>query len=328
MLKWLAGLFLLLMTLKPAATVSFRFPQGTDQEAVHEMQQAFADAMTMARFVAITTIPCEENFLRYFTPADFLFVQRVFRTIANIPFNQQFEPRTVGQYLQMLDAYGWLNPKFEQLSIAVGDNPDAGPPSYSRYKKCSDGGLAGVMLYDPRRYGRRGLMSLCPQTFETFYSLRDIEQPPAWALDENGNPEEGFSCSNMLDRDTDYMLSPGAILLHELIHWPYLLQDIPGYSTLIRQYPRNDWSTIWDFTGPSPTDGYGPFNAMAVRNLPVSPATGTSQAIQNADNFVWYAVSKYWSWRCGRQFKRSASPEDGELRGFLARDNDVDGVLP
>ncbi|OCT54409.1 hypothetical protein CLCR_00976 [Cladophialophora carrionii] len=165
MLKWFAGLFFLAMTLKPAATADtsriFRFPQGTDQEAEHEMRQALADAMTLARFVAITTIPCEESFLRYFTPADFLLVQRVFRTIANIPVNQQFDPRNVGQILQTLAVYGPLNPKFNQLSIALGDNPDVGPPDpstegYRNTRKRSDGIYAGLMLYDPPRYGRGG----------------------------------------------------------------------------------------------------------------------------------------------------------------------------
>jgi hypothetical protein len=39
---------------------NFKFPLNTGQQAKDEMNLALKDAMTLARFVAITSIPCNE----------------------------------------------------------------------------------------------------------------------------------------------------------------------------------------------------------------------------------------------------------------------------
>ncbi|KAJ9605233.1 hypothetical protein H2200_010623 [Cladophialophora chaetospira] len=216
-----------------------------------------------------------------------------------------------------MDRDASLNPKFDKLSIALNDNPDQEPDP--NRETCSGGMLAGYVTYDPTKYQDQGLVSICPHTLQTFYSLHDIMYPPEWALDENGNPEEGFGCDGLLGRDTDYMLSPGGMLLHEFMHWPYLFQDIPDYSTLIRKYPKRGFSMISDYKGRTasdPEDGYGPFYAMALPKK-ISSSTGRSKAIQNADNYVWYALTKFWTFRCSRRFGPAISQEDANLRGFF-----------
>ncbi|EXJ59978.1 hypothetical protein A1O7_04126 [Cladophialophora yegresii CBS 114405] len=249
--------------------------------------------MTLARLVAITSVPCDAGFLRYFQPQDYLFVQRVFRTIANIPFGQQFDPRNIGGLLTSMDKEAILNPKFEDLSISLGDHPDV--REEDRGRGCKDGKLGAQTTYLPSMYGNRALMALCQPSFEFYYSLQDIEHPPEWALTApGGKPEGGFSCDGLLDRDSSYMLSPGSVILHELMHWPYLLQDIPDYARLA-QPTTGDYSKILDFAGPNPSDGYGPFNSAKIRDLTANPVTGSSQAIRNADSYVWYAMDKYWS---------------------------------
>jgi len=39
-----------------------------------------------------------------------------------------------------------------------------------------------------------------------------------------------------------------------------------------------------------------------------------AETIQNADNFVWYAQSKYWSWICQKTFGAAVDPSDDEKR--------------
>jgi hypothetical protein len=159
-----------------------------------------------------------KGFLRYFQPQDYLFVQRVFRTVANIPFGQQFDPSNIAELLTSMDEEAKLNPKFEDLSISLGDHPEV--REEDRGRSCKDGKLGAQTTYLPSIYGNRALMAICQPSFEFYYSLQDIEHPPEWALTApGGKPESGFSCDGLLDRDSSYMLSPGSVILHELMHW-------------------------------------------------------------------------------------------------------------
>lgn len=117
---------------------------------------------------------------------------------------------------------------------------------------------------------------------------------------------------------------------------PYLLQDIPDYAK-ITQPTTGGYSKILDFAGPTPPDGYGmfrhlsepnnlqllanehdhegPFNSARIKNLPVNAVTGKSQAVRNADSYVWYAMNKYWSygssskaWLSGQQCTLTSVP--------------------
>jgi hypothetical protein len=293
--------------------IVFKFPPSATQQQRDEIDLAVKDALTLARLVAIASVPCEEvtrppptfilsqtstthlsqSFLRYFQPQDYLFVQRMFRTVANIPLDRQFDPFNVAEYLASMAKNAQIHPKFAELTISLGNHPDV--RDRDRGRSCNDGKLGAQTTYLPAQYGDRALMAICRPSLEFYYALQDIEHPPSWALTApGGKPEEGFGCDGLLDRDTSYMLSPGAVILHELMHWPCLLQDIPGYASLA-QRTTHGYSKILDFPGPSPPDGYGPFNSAVIRNLPISAFTGSSQAIRNADNFVWYAVDKYWS---------------------------------
>ena len=117
-----------------------------------------------------------------------------------------------------MDKDAGLNPKFDGLSISLGDHPDV--REEDRGRSCKDGGLGAQTTYLPTVYGNRALMAICFPSFEFYYSLKDIENPPTWALTAPGGaPEAGFSCNGLLGRDTSYMLSPGSVILHELMHW-------------------------------------------------------------------------------------------------------------
>jgi hypothetical protein len=125
----------------------------------------------------------------------------------------------IGQILSAMDAEAWLNPKFDRLSISLDDNPNRIPPVSDSHITCKDDLHLGIMEYNPAAYGDQGLLTICHQNLEQLYSLHDIENPPHWALDGHGIPEDGFGCDKLMGRDTQYMESPGAVLFHELLHW-------------------------------------------------------------------------------------------------------------
>ena len=184
----------------------------------------------------------------------------MFRTIANLDLYKDFTAEDMAQVTSTLesDTPESLPERFSQLSIALDDNPNLIRAPDDTSMKCADRStLGGYMRYLPRIYGNWGVMSMCRQTFDGRWSLPDIETPPAWALDSNGQPEAGFGCKGLLGRDTSYMASPGAFLLHELFHWPYLFEDVPEYSTLVPEFKSQGFSKVLDFAGPDPPNGYG-----------------------------------------------------------------------
>lgn len=161
--------------------------------------------------------------------------------------------------------------------------------------------------------GNKGYMSVCDEAFK-YSTLYDIEHPLRWAQDANRRAEPGLGCDGLLDYDNDYMMSTGGAMLHEMLHWPYLLQDVPNYNTVIEPAAPDGQKKLVDYSGPDPLSGYGPFNALQIRNLLPSQQTSTFQSAQNPDNYVYYALSKYWSFTCGRAFGPPVSKEDNSRR--------------
>lgn len=288
------------------------------QQPGQKLQQAFRDAVMLARVAAATFDPCEELFLRYFTAEEADFVKQAFRTLANIAPDQVIAEQSIRALLSGSRAVGNLQPRFANLDIALGDHPDV--PEVD--KLCGRVLESGFML-DAYTYldvdefdmsdgaSEMNMISLCEEVFE-FPSLPEIEDPPnqPWARDAWGKPLPGFTCNGLGDTDSDWMASPGATLLHELMHWSYLLKDTPGFSDLIDK-DEAGLPQVRDFSQPQshPPDGMGAFHARLLKDF------GPYVAIQNADNYRWYALSKYWSWKCKRGFGPARSDEDVYKRG-------------
>ncbi|KIW65491.1 hypothetical protein PV04_07748 [Phialophora macrospora] len=95
----------------------------------------------------------------------------------------------------------------------------------------------------------------------------------------------------------------GAIILHQLMLWAYLFEDVPDYIFYIN-VDANLKQRIGDFPRPNPPNGYGPYNARLLKEL--SYATyGQYATLNSADNFMWYALTKWWSYKCATQFGQS-----------------------
>ncbi len=93
----------------------------------------------------------------------------------------------------------------------------------------------------------------------------------------------------------------GATILHELMHFPKLFVDVKDYHAYIPSGDSGDY-TISDleFDQDGKTyKAYGPYATTLLSKRGIDPTMGTSQAIKNADSYVWYAISRYWHWKCG-----------------------------
>ena len=126
----------------------------------------------------------------------------------------------------------------------------------------------------------------------------------------------GFGCKNLGDIDTYWMWSTEAVTLHEIFHFPGLFEDVPDYAarmpiavelegTIPAAGPIDH--SVSDWFGKDPPGGYGAYNAKRLNEVqPIDKDQDMLQweAIYNADNDVWYAVSSFYSKECGRDFKK------------------------
>ncbi|OAG44434.1 hypothetical protein AYO21_01430 [Fonsecaea monophora] len=264
----------------------------TPEQRQNDLHWGFHEALMLARLVAVTFNPCEPVYLRYFKPEEAVFVRNAFYTIANIPLDgPPPDPTDINQFISGF-GQNQVNPKFDLLTISINDNSAIG-----RYDPmCSV--MPGFQAYFEQRIdelGPPGFMSLCDYAF-SHPSLADIENPPAWARDPTGAPE------------------PGGIMLHELFHWTYLFEDIPQFEHFIA-LDEELIRVIDDWKGPFPPDGYGPFHAMLVNTLPMQPLVAFPST-NNADNYVYYALSKWWSFKCQRAFGPAVDEDDGYRRDY------------
>jgi hypothetical protein len=88
-----------------------------------------------------------------------------------------------------------------------------------------------------------------------------------------------------------------------------MLQDTPQWADFIN-FDRNGLRAIADFKGIDPPDGYGPYNAKRLKDRALSEpgVNWFYPTLNNADNYMWYALSKWWGFACGKQFGPQLAP--------------------
>ena len=146
--------------------------------------------------------------------------------------------------------------------------------------------------------GNQALISICPVSFR-FPSLGQILDPS----------KAGPGCAGLGPVDSGWMTSLGGHILHELIRWRFLVYDgplfdetivehegVPDGENIISDYDSEESSEI------EPPNGYGPYNTRQRREHK------NNDAVNNVDNYRWYAQSMYWKWKCGRSF--GPAPDD------------------
>lgn len=111
------------------------------------------------------------------------------------------------------------------------------------------------------------------------------------------------SCDDLGNVDSDEMNTLGGTILHELLHVPAFISRLPHHEKLLHWGNSQDKTSISDYEQPDdvtspPDDGYGPTGAEDLRMF-----QGRYVCRSNADNYVFYALSRYWSKKCGKAFK-------------------------
>ncbi|KIW76207.1 hypothetical protein Z517_10953 [Fonsecaea pedrosoi CBS 271.37] len=253
---------------------------------IQRVVQAFEDVVLLARVATATFGPCEEIFLRYFSAPGSDIRQ------TGLPDNCKHAPQP---------GAGRPESKIRSVGNCIRE-PSRPSRKQASVPKGEGGTTAAFAFIDPRVLGDIALVSMCDEAFE-YPSPEETANPPSSVKAPESNPEPGYTCDGLGDDDSDWMTSPGGILLHELLHWTFLLDDITGFSDIIDEND-DEFPQIVDLWGPDPPDGYGPFHVMQLRTQ------GAYIAIQNADTYRCYAQSKYWTWKCGKSFGRAQSDED------------------
>ncbi|KAK5434018.1 hypothetical protein LTR34_003530 [Exophiala xenobiotica] len=317
-------------TLLPSFALENAFPPGypniggppgytAAQRAV--FLKTFQDGIDLAKHTVLFW-PCDpsndEIYTRYFDPADAIFVNQMYRAIANIDFNLDLtDPKNVAELVSQPATW---NEKFSRLSIHfMEDHPGLANLQFS-HPSCNIPQTTAFVV--PTEGGRSALMSVCPWSYLVYPFSQDIQNPPAWAVDpskdQSKGPQyyDGYGCASLGISDSWLLYSLSAMMLHELMHFPGLFADVPGYDDYITiQYSKDVPHFIADFPGPAPPDGYGPYYASLINRLqPKDPDGVAWKGIWNADNFASYAASRYWSEVCGRTFK--ACPNQAAVDPF------------
>ncbi|ETI26723.1 hypothetical protein G647_10168 [Cladophialophora carrionii CBS 160.54] len=275
--------------------------------------------------------------IKHFQHQDFEFVQSIFARIANFEPPKDHNPADTLALLSTFDMDATLSPYWSKIMMTFGDYPRV-PADIQPSRGCGAyqdnllNSKNAYLIYDaraprPDNWDFQGscYMILCPQgeLFNFRLDLAGTENPPAWARDAQGNPKTGWGCSGLGDRDTGYMRTIGSTVLHELLHCPDIFEGVPNYDTVIYDRQHYGWkfNIIRKIIDYPPNDrSYGPWKSANLNRQPADPTTGHSISIQNVDNYVWYATSKYWSWKCGRSFGPATSHADNNLhigRGWV-----------
>lgn len=192
------------------------------------------------------------------------------------------------------------NVHMQDLSIIAGRAlPNEVPPDEQPDLDNPDLEISATTFQDLGPEGQKAYTQMYKRAFD-FPSLNDIFNKR--------------TCSGLGQYDSGLMTSLGAHLVHEMIHWRLLVRDLNNkqkYDEIIPhtiylpdpEDEEEDEEVVQDFIDDynkneykdpdiDPSTGYGPANThLLVIN-------GGMASFRNADNYRWYAVSKYWSWRC------------------------------
>ncbi len=237
-----------------------------------------------------------------------MLVSDVFRTIANIPIDMSVADvrgHLSGGLLTIIST-DTLNPMFTDLIISFGDHP-GGMDNSGCSQDVTLEGYQTILRSDVSKF----IITLCIPAW-SYPPIGAIVNPPADRVGQNG-----FGCDGLGNRDSDLMMVPGSVLLHEMMHMGELFSG----TVRNRDAKINTISAethvhfIADYAGDlvHNWEGYGPYYAHQLVDIPDG---AYSNALNNADNYVWYALSKFWSVQCQRQFGESIDAKKAvRLRG-------------
>ncbi|KAK5939388.1 hypothetical protein PMZ80_008692 [Knufia obscura] len=279
------------------------FPEDQWPDILSRLEKAFTDAVKMAG-VACVLFDSTEPFVyaRYFeTKLDWTWElpQSVICSIAGIYDPSAHTPEGI------IAGDPIINPKYAKLSIVAG---------YSD------------LLPDDARGDTTGISATTFRQLSSGYDIPGKDDNDAItevyirAFDYPSNDQirDVRTCRGLGEFDSGLMTSLGAsAILHEMFHWEYMvrieknqvifddlveptIEDPDNDDKLEDRDYIDDYDTAHYSGKPfnEPPDGYGPANAAQLRG------NGFGDAWQNADNYRWYVVSRYWQFVCTKLFGR------------------------
>lgn len=195
------------------------------------------------------------------------------------------------------------NPILKDLTIIAGKaRPEEVPPEDQPDLEDGEGDELDIFCTTFQNYGEND-----DKAFSEYFRLA-FDFP---SLDEIFTLR---TCAGLGPTDSGLMTSLGAHMLHEMVHWRDLVRadnNKERFDAVVvhniwapnpdneGQYEEEEMDIITDYSVKNyknppakPTTGYGPVNT---RQLVLN---GNHASFQNADNYRWYGVVKYWSWRC------------------------------
>lgn len=284
------------------------FPDVTATGA--RIQEAWLDMWHLAAVACVTLDEEEDVYERYFEPGESEMVQRrscfpdcffefdclilrseIFCNIAGIENPEKCDITTMNPI---------TNVHMQDLTIVAGlATPNEIPSSEQPDLINPDLELFATTFQDRGPGDTKAFTQLYKRAFD-YPSLKDI-------LTKR-------TCDGLGPYDSGLMTSLGAHLLHEMVHWRLLVRDVnneerfdavithtvllpdPDDSDKLEEEERDyiDDYNKDEYEDPDidPVTGYGPANAHEL------VINGNDVSFRNADNYRWYAVSKYWSWKC------------------------------
>ena len=293
--------------------VTFLTPPNDPLKAQHlyQMKEAWRDAMQMSALVHLTFSDCEDAFEHYFEPQNAKFVKGVFGAIARAKNPLNIDPKTDDDRLKIMTSGIQWSEKFTELIMyGPGDHPDVSKEERYCEKALDLEGKADEFMYiwqfRDDEHPNRAIVNVCELAFR-FPGNTGIEVEGVLSR------AKGPGRSRLGTFDNGYMTSMGSLLLHELMHWKYLLKGVDDYvdvtkgdeEGIISDYDRDDRPEDDLKYEEQPLDGNGPYNCFELA------LNKHNDAVMNADNYRWYATTKWWSYRCQKNFDRGRD-DDGK----------------
>ncbi|KEF56077.1 uncharacterized protein A1O9_07658, partial [Exophiala aquamarina CBS 119918] len=297
---------LLLLLLSHTPICHALWPEFLDPAAeASQLFDAVKDAVQIARVVAATFNDCDTTYNRYFRQRDSQLVRHFFQRITDIPLDTAINADSLEEVFNKPIKDG-LREKYAKLSISYGPHPNR--PDQSDPDPCTSHRRFAQM---ENGRSENGMITVCERTFRLPLSS-EIENSPAGARTRGAILDHGFSCDGLGYNDSGWMKTMGSTLLHELMHWSYPFDDLSDFHYDIEESDLG-YTQITDFVNVNPQPdwppkGYGPYYSAMLRDLENDGMS--SKTLQNVDNCVYYAVSKYCSFTYKKTFGPATSQND------------------
>lgn len=287
-----------LMIQRAPEVPNFVLPQGIgftldDQYHFNLALTAWGDAMDLASRAAnadYATDPAGVDvvFRRYFPEGTEHRVQAVFQAIAATDHNNVGNPLFATKF--------WVSNGFAPVGETSSSSPCFPPLNLKTYLRDA------YKISVPVIQSTRSLQSASDSPLGQDETTGDevlVVCPPAWTYPSLH--EIGTDCSGPLAQVSTNMMSLGALMLQDIVQWPWIRRDNLLTNPAIQDlhgFVNHDQNNLW--------------NAVLLPNFVVNGQNYGLLALRNAWSYVWFALDIYYYEVCG-SVRQPASVPPGNV---------------